>query len=186
MSHAHPHGPRAPEEEPSEPQAARDARAHEREHQRGAHAAGKSIRRLAVSLVLTGTVMIAEAIGGWLSGSLALVSDAGHMLTDAGALGLALVAAYLSSRPADDKRTFGYRRAEVLAAQINVGALFILSGWIAWEAVDRLRHPAPPPRARPHGLGRRHRPRRQPGHPRRAPARALAQRPLGLPPRRLG
>jgi cobalt-zinc-cadmium efflux system protein len=88
--------------------------------------------------------MVAEALGGWVSGSLALVSDAGHMLTDAAALGLALVAAWLSGRPADDKRTFGYRRAEVLAAQINVGALFILAGWIAWEAVDRLRHPGPP------------------------------------------
>jgi cobalt-zinc-cadmium efflux system protein len=65
------------------------------------------------------------------------------MLTDASALGLALVAAWLAVRPADDKRTFGYRRAEVLAAQINVGALFILAGWIIWEAVERLRNPAP-------------------------------------------
>ncbi len=103
-----------------------------------------SVRRLAVALGFTTLIMVAEAVGGWLSGSLALVSDAGHMLTDAAALGLALVAAWLSVRPPDDKRTFGYRRAEVLAAQINVGALFILAGWIAWEAVDRLRHPGPP------------------------------------------
>jgi cobalt-zinc-cadmium efflux system protein len=82
--------------------------------------------------------MVAEAVGGVLSGSLSLLSDAGHMLTDAGALALALVAAYLATRPADDKRTFGFRRAEVLAAQINVGALVILSGWIGWEAVGRL------------------------------------------------
>ncbi len=102
------------------------------------------MRRLGVALGLTSLIMVAEAVGGWLSGSLALVSDAGHMLTDAAALGLALVAAWLSSRPPDDKRTFGYRRAEVLAAQINVGALFILAGWIAWEAVERLRHPGPP------------------------------------------
>jgi cobalt-zinc-cadmium efflux system protein len=88
--------------------------------------------------------MVAEAVGGWLSGSLALVSDAGHMLTDAGALGIALVAAYLSTRPANDKRTFGYRRAEVLAAQLNVAVLIGLSGWIAWEAVQRLRTPGPP------------------------------------------
>jgi len=105
---------------------------------------GTSVRRLGVALGLTSLIMVAEAVGGWLSGSLALVSDAGHMLTDAAALGLALVAAWLSSRPPDDKRTFGYRRAEVLAAQINVGALFILAGWIAWEAVERLRHPGPP------------------------------------------
>jgi cobalt-zinc-cadmium efflux system protein len=103
-----------------------------------------SLRRLAVSLGLTAAIMVAEAVGGWASGSLALISDAGHMLTDVAALGLALVAAWLSSRPPDGKRTYGYRRAEVLAAQVNVGALFLLSGWIGWEAVDRLRHPGPP------------------------------------------
>ena len=106
--------------------------------------AATSVRRLGVSLVLTGTVMMAEAVGGWLSGSLALVSDAGHMLTDAGSLGLALVAAYLAARPSDDRRTFGYRRAEVLAAGVNVGALSLLAGWIAWEAVGRLRSPGRP------------------------------------------
>jgi cobalt-zinc-cadmium efflux system protein len=86
--------------------------------------------------------MLAEAVGGWVSGSLALLSDAAHMLTDAGALGLALVAAYLATRPANLKRTYGYRRAEVLAAQINVGALLVLAVWIVWEAVERLRAPA--------------------------------------------
>jgi cobalt-zinc-cadmium efflux system protein len=99
------------------------------------------MRRLALSLGLTATVMLAEAIGGWLSGSLALLSDAAHMLTDAGALGLALVAAFLALRPANDKRTYGYRRAEVLVAQMNVGALVVLAGWIVWEAVERLRGP---------------------------------------------
>jgi cobalt-zinc-cadmium efflux system protein len=88
--------------------------------------------------------MVAEAVGGWLSDSLALLSDAAHMLTDVGALALALVAAYLATRRADDKRTFGYRRAEVLAAQANVGALMVLAVWIGWEAVDRLRHPHGP------------------------------------------
>jgi cobalt-zinc-cadmium efflux system protein len=107
----------------------------------GEQADGASLRRLALSLGLTATIMVAEAVGGWVSGSLALISDAGHMLTDVAALGLALVAAWLASRPPDGKRTYGYRRAEVLAAQVNVGALFLLSGWIAWEAIDRLRHP---------------------------------------------
>jgi cobalt-zinc-cadmium efflux system protein len=102
---------------------------------------GQSLRRLGLSLALTSTVMVAEAVGGWLSGSLALVSDAGHMLTDAGALGLALVAAWLTTRPADPRRSYGWRRAEVLAAQLNVGALIGLTGWIAWEAIDRLRLP---------------------------------------------
>jgi cobalt-zinc-cadmium efflux system protein len=106
-------------------------------------AGGTGIRRLAASLAITAAFMVAEAVGGWLSGSLALVSDAGHMLTDAAALGLALAAAWLSGRRADDKRTYGYRRAEVLAAQINVGTLFLLALWIAWEAVDRLRSPRP-------------------------------------------
>jgi cobalt-zinc-cadmium efflux system protein len=105
---------------------------------------GGSVPRLAVSLGLTATVMVAEAVGGWLSGSLALVSDAGHMLTDSGALFLALVAAWLATRPPDDRRTYGWRRAEVLAAQLNVGALIGLTGWIIWEAADRLRHPGPP------------------------------------------
>jgi cobalt-zinc-cadmium efflux system protein len=104
-----------------------------------AHAAGQSVRRLAVSLALTATIMVAEAVGGWLSGSLALLSDAGHMLTDAGALALALVAAWVATRQADDRRTYGWRRVEVLAAQFNVGLLIGLTGWIGWEAIDRLR-----------------------------------------------
>jgi cobalt-zinc-cadmium efflux system protein len=142
MSHGHPHGSGAHghlhghgghADHACPPEIGHDER-----HQREAHGAGTSLRRLGVSLGLTATVMVAEAVGGVLSGSLALISDAGHMLTDAGALGLALVAAYLATRPADDKRTFGYRRAEVLAAQINVGALLVLAGWIAWEAVERL------------------------------------------------
>ena len=112
---------------------------HERAHQDGAHRAGESVRRLSASLALTALVMIAEAVGGWVSGSLALLSDAAHMLTDAGALGLAVVAAVLATRPADDKKTFGYRRAEVLGAQINVGALVLLTIWISWEAIQRLR-----------------------------------------------
>src|SRR5512133_598317 len=114
---------------------------HEREHQLGAHGAGRSLRRLAASLAVTALVMVAEAVGGWMSGSLALLSDAAHMLTDAGALGLAVVAAALATRPADDRRTFGFRRAEVLGAQINVGVLAVLSIWIAWEGVERLRTP---------------------------------------------
>ena len=105
----------------------------------GHHHAGGSVRRLAVSLGLTATIMVAEAVGGWMSGSLALLSDAGHMLTDAGALALALVAAWVATRQADDRRTYGWRRVEVLAAQINVGLLIGLTGWIGWEAIDRLR-----------------------------------------------
>jgi cobalt-zinc-cadmium efflux system protein len=135
LSHAHPHGPGAHAHDED------GAHEHERAHAAAAHGGGTSVRRLSISLALTGTVMLAEALGGWLSGSLALLSDAAHMLTDAGALGLALVAAFLASRPANDKRTFGYRRAEVLAAQVNVGALAVLAVWIAWEAIQRIREP---------------------------------------------
>jgi cobalt-zinc-cadmium efflux system protein len=117
---------------------------HAAEHAVRAHGAdGGRARRMALSLGVTAAIMVAEAVGGWLSGSLALISDAGHMLTDVAALGLALVAIHLASRPADEKRTYGYRRVEVLAAQLNVAALFGLVAWIGWEAVERLRAPHP-------------------------------------------
>ncbi len=104
----------------------------------------RSVRRLGFSLAVTAFIMLAEAVGGWLSGSLALLSDAGHMLTDVAALGLSLLAVVFGARKADAKRTFGFQRLEVLAAQLNVGALFVLTGWIAWEAVNRLREPQHP------------------------------------------
>ncbi len=120
--------------------------AHAHAHHHGAHGASErsSARRLGASLGVTAVIMVAEAVGGWLSGSLALISDAGHMLTDVAALGLALLAVLFASRPADVKRTFGFRRLEVLAAQINVATLLGLTVWIAWEAFERLRTPHPP------------------------------------------
>jgi cobalt-zinc-cadmium efflux system protein len=144
MSPGHPHGERAHSraDEDHPHRHGHDHPGHDHGHEGHAHGAGASLRRLGLSLGLTALVMVAEAVGGVVSGSLALLSDAGHMLTDAGALGIALVAAWLSTRPADDKRTFGYRRAEVLAAQLNVGALLVLAVWIAWEAIERLRAPA--------------------------------------------
>lgn len=137
MSHGHPPGAEAHGDAGTQ-----DHSGHAHTHAgHGAHGHGRSLRRLSASLALTVAIMLAEAIGGWLSGSLALLSDAGHMLTDAGALALALVAAVLATRPADDRRTYGYRRAEVLAGQLNVGALLVLAIWIGWEAIDRIRHP---------------------------------------------
>lgn len=149
MSHGHPDGEGAHRHEPGPdvhvPDHGKAAAGHHHDHAsghaRGAHGAGTSLRRLGLSMALTATVMVVEAVGGWLSGSLSLVSDAAHMLADSGALALALVAAWLSARPADDKRTYGYRRAEVLGAQLNVGVLFVLSIWIGWEAIERLRGP---------------------------------------------
>ncbi|HET8724352.1 MAG TPA: cation diffusion facilitator family transporter [Anaeromyxobacteraceae bacterium] len=116
---------------------------HAHEHERQAHGAATaaSARRLGLSLAVTAGIMVAEAVGGIVSGSLALVSDAGHMFTDVAALALALLAVRFGARPADEKRTFGFRRAEVLAAQANVAGLVVLTAWIAWEAVDRLRNP---------------------------------------------
>jgi cobalt-zinc-cadmium efflux system protein len=99
--------------------------------------------RLAIVLALTVAFMIIEAIGGWLSGSLALLADAGHMLTDAGALGLSLLSAWIALRPANESKTYGYQRWEILAALINGAALFGIAGWVILEAVQRIQHPAP-------------------------------------------
>ena len=94
-----------------------------------------------IGLCLTGGFMIAEVVGGYLSGSLALIADAGHMLTDTVALFLAWLGFRLGSRPADARRSFGYSRLEVLAGLINALTLFALVGWIAWEAVQRFFNP---------------------------------------------
>jgi len=94
-------------------------------------------------LALTVLFMIVEAVGGWLSGSLALLADAGHMLTDAGALGLTLLSAWIGLRPASHSKTYGYQRWEILAALINGAALFGIAGWVVVEAVQRIQHPEP-------------------------------------------
>lgn len=98
-------------------------------------------RAVLIGLLLTGSFMIAEIAGGYLSGSLALIADAGHMLTDTVALFLAWLGFRLGSRPADARRSFGYSRLEVLAGLINAVALFALVGWIAFEAVQRFFNP---------------------------------------------
>lgn len=100
-------------------------------------------RKLLIVLALTLVFMVVEAVGGWLSGSLALIADAGHMLTDAGALGLSLVTATLARRPATASRTFGYLRLEILAALVNGAVLLVVAGWVVVEAIQRLRTPVP-------------------------------------------
>src|SRR3970282_727098 len=82
-------------------------------------------------------------VGGLISGALALVADAGHMLTDVGALGLSLFTAVLARRPADPKRTYGYLRWEILAALVNGAALFGLAAWVVVEAIGRIAQPSP-------------------------------------------
>jgi len=105
------------------------------------HALTENKRTLGIALAITAVMMLIEAAGGFLSGSLALLADAGHMLTDAAALGLSLFAFWLSSRPKTISRTFGWRRFEIFAAFINGVALWGISGAIAYEAFKRLTAP---------------------------------------------
>jgi cobalt-zinc-cadmium efflux system protein len=96
---------------------------------------------MAVVLALTATFTVVEVVGGLLTGSLALLADAGHMLSDNLSLGLALFAAWLAGRPATPERSFGYQRAEILAALFNGMTLVAISIWIFVEAYSRLREP---------------------------------------------
>ena len=99
--------------------------------------ASDSRRRLSLVLVLTAVYMFAEVLGGWWAGSLALLADAGHMLTDVAALGLALMAVWFSSRPATSSKTFGYHRLEILAALVNGVALVVIALLIFYESYQR-------------------------------------------------
>ncbi|MEO1204077.1 MAG: cation diffusion facilitator family transporter [Pseudomonadota bacterium] len=94
-----------------------------------------------IALVITSGFMVVEVIGGVLSGSLALLADAGHMLTDSMALALAALAFHVSNRPADQRRTFGYQRSQVIAAFANGLTLLFVVGWIIVEATMRLFDP---------------------------------------------
>ena len=98
-------------------------------------------RRLAAVLTLTALYMFAEAIGGWYTNSLALLSDAGHMLTDVAALALSMAAVWFGSRPAPAQKTYGYYRLEILAALLNGATLIGISLFIVWEAYARLLEP---------------------------------------------
>lgn len=100
-------------------------------------------RRLRWAVILTASAMVVEVIGGIMTGSLALISDAGHMLTHAGALGVSLIAIHLATRPTSAERSFGLYRVEVLAAFFNAFTLLLISGFIAFEAWERLMNPRP-------------------------------------------
>src|SRR6185295_2650253 len=97
--------------------------------------------RLKAALAITFIYMIAEAVGGWWTNSLALIADAGHMLTDVSALTLTLSAIWMGARPATEKKTFGYYRLEILAAFVNGIALVLISIWIIYEAFLRWSEP---------------------------------------------
>lgn len=119
-----------------------DGHGHDHGHAHGHHH-GASTRALAWSLGLTFVILLAEGIGGWVSNSLALLADAGHVLTDAGALGLSLFVAWLARQPGSPAKTYGYLRWEILAALINGATLLLISVWIVVEAVMRFHHPEP-------------------------------------------
>jgi cobalt-zinc-cadmium efflux system protein len=114
---------------------------HDHSHAHVHEASESNLKRVMIALVLTGAFMIVEIVGGIISGSLALLADAGHMLTDTMALALAAVAFHVSKRPADGKLTYGYQRFQILAAFVNGLSLLVIVGWILYEAVDRFISP---------------------------------------------
>jgi cobalt-zinc-cadmium efflux system protein len=116
---------------------------HHHHHHGHGHVHTSNRRRLGVVLALVASYMVAEAVGGWLAGSLALLADAGHMLSDAAALALALFASWITTRPATPQRTFGYHRTEILAALANGVTLVAISLVIFVEAFERIRDPQP-------------------------------------------
>lgn len=127
--HGHPHG---------------ESQAHD--HGPGGHShapsvTGSNARRIQWIFVMTLGYAGVQAVGGWLSGSLALIADAGHMLSDAAALLLALIAYRIAARAPDKLRTYGFHRVRVLAALANGASLLLLVAWIVWEAVARFRQP---------------------------------------------
>ncbi|CAB4689662.1 MAG: cation diffusion facilitator family transporter [Actinobacteria bacterium] len=112
-------------------------------HGHGGHAAGRAEDRgrLRLVLLVTASVMVLEVVGAFVTGSLALLADAGHMATDAAAVVLALGASYLAARPGGPRSTFGYHRAEVLAALVNALVLLVVCGYLAYAGVSRLADP---------------------------------------------
>ncbi|VXB20996.1 Zinc transporter ZitB [Luteimonas sp. 9C] len=114
---------------------------HDHGHSHAPSVSAANERVVLTGFALTAGFMLVEVVGGVLSGSLALIADAGHMLTDAAALLLAWVGFRIGRRASDARRTFGYMRFEVLAGLVNAVTLFALVVWIVWEAIQRLRSP---------------------------------------------
>ncbi|HEY7861041.1 MAG TPA: cation diffusion facilitator family transporter [Gemmatimonadaceae bacterium] len=129
MSHSHSH--------------AHSHAGHDHSHGGHGHVHTSSVSRLRIALAITAVILVAEAVGGYAANSLALIADAGHMLTDVAALALSLFVAWFSQRPETPRRTYGYLRLEILAAFLNGATLLLISVWIIWEAISRLRTPEP-------------------------------------------
>ena len=116
---------------------------HDHDHSHTPTITSDNERKVLLSFGLIFTFMVVEVVGGLLSGSLALLADAGHMMTDAAALALAYAAFRFGQRAADSKRTFGYLRFEVVAGFVNAVTLFAIVGWIVYEAWERFQEPQP-------------------------------------------
>jgi len=138
MAHGHPHGHHGHDHHHGHHHGHHHVHHHGHLH---VHGAGNRAG-LTVALAITTGIMVLEIAGGLLTNSLALLSDAGHMFSDAGALALSLFAMQLAARPASLKRSYGFRRFEILAALLNGATLFVMAGFILWEAVERFREPA--------------------------------------------
>src|SRR3712207_3584870 len=110
-------------------------------HDHRERAAAAQTRGLRAALIITAAFFVAEVVGGIVSNSLALLADAGHMLTDVAALGLSLFVHWFSRRPQTPSKTYGYLRLEILAAFLNGATLLLISAWIIAEAVGRFRTP---------------------------------------------
>ena len=118
------------------------AHGHDHGHGIGGKREGNAVA-LRWAFGITTVILVAEAVGGWLTNSLALLSDAGHMLSDAASLGLSLLAIHFAKKPASLSKSYGYRRLEILAALANGVALFVIAVAISWEAAHRLFDPPP-------------------------------------------
>jgi cobalt-zinc-cadmium efflux system protein len=136
-THTPGHPPEADHERPNH------GHSHDHDDHGHDHTVGASGGILGAAFGLTAVFMLVEFVGGLLASSLALMADAGHMLTDAAALALAWAAVRIASRPADSKRSFGYQRLRVLATFVNGCALLFIVAWIGVEAVQRLMNPVP-------------------------------------------
>ena len=116
---------------------------HHHHHHHHDHTAGANARSLSIALCLSGLVLLIELVGALWFNSLALLSDAAHMMTDVAALAIALMAVRIGTKAADDKRTFGYKRLEILAAAFNALLLFAAAIYVTIEAIGRFRQPEP-------------------------------------------
>jgi len=120
-----------------------DSGIEDHDHAGHSHLQHASTRSLRIALALIAGLLVLEGVGGVLANSLALIADAGHLLTDVGALALSLFVAWFTTQPETPRKSFGYLRWEILAAFINGLTLILISGWIVFEAVMRFRNPEP-------------------------------------------